>query len=183
MHSKNVIYKNGHFYENGHRIELKDNSKVCIVANESDFILEPEDLLYKPEIRTKKQIEEDIKNDSTITEHKHVFDRGKKLYFYIAKNNTRHVFEVELLEELYLFKKGKGKRQLLTLCDCACVVRENLSDTISYFEQVYAKSLSELYKKTFVHYFGNQGSPAGNAIHRFYETEAMNGTNIDSYRH
>lgn len=182
MHSKNLIYKNGHFYENGKRIEIKDNATVCIVANEDDFILIPEDLFFKPTIKTKAQLKNEIEKDSEISDNKLIFDRGKRLFFYISKNDIKHEFEVELLEDLYFFKKKNAKNDDFRLYDCACVVKRNISHTIEFFEEVNAKSLNEAYKKTYVHYFGNKGNPACNAIDRFYEKAGNESLNLRKYR-
>lgn len=81
----NLIYKNGHFYENGKRIEIKDNAKVCIVANENDFILVPEDLFCKPIIRTKAQLEHEIQSDDEIESNKLFFNWGKNCIFLLQR--------------------------------------------------------------------------------------------------
>ena len=41
------------------------------------------------------------------------------------------------------------------------------------FEEVRGRSLNEVYKNTFVHYFGNNGSSSCNAIDRFYENKGQ----------
>jgi hypothetical protein len=186
MHSKNLTYKNGHFYENGKRIEIKEGAKVCVVANESDFIELPEDLFYKPEKKTSKELKHEIENDNDITEPKKIKDVKATLFFSISrieeKGRVTHEFEVELLEDLYFFKRKSWKKPEFRLYDCACVVKQNTSKSLSYFEEIHAKSLNEAYKKTFVHYFGNKGNAACNAIDRFYEKEACPKLNLKKYR-
>ena len=88
---------------------------------------------------------------------------------FVGPKNVTHEFKVELLEDLYLHLKSNWKLQEEKLYDCACVVRENISKTLDFFEEVYAESLNEVYKYTYVHYFGNEGNPACNAIDRFYD--------------
>ncbi|MFM2224286.1 MAG: hypothetical protein RJA07_488 [Bacteroidota bacterium] len=111
----------------------------------------------------------EIQSDKSISNHKQIKQRGAFLYFYIDHNKVRHEFEVELLEDLYMFLKSEWKNQEGKLYDCACVVRGVTTNSIVFFEEVNAKSLNEVYKKTYVHYFSNEGNPACNAIDRFYE--------------
>ncbi len=186
MHSKNLIYKNGHFYENGMRIEIKEGAKVCIVANESDFEELPSDLFYLPKIKSSKELIEEINSDFDIFESKNIINKGTKLYFSISrvelKKRVIHKFKAELLEDLYLFKRKTWKKPEYRLYDCACIVKENISDSLDYFEEIQAKSLNEAYKKTFVHYFGNKGNAACNAIDRFYEIANQPKSNLEKYR-
>lgn len=72
---------------------------------------------------------------------------------------THHEFEVELLEDLYMFIKDDWKIQEGKLYSCACIVRKTMTNSIAFFEKVYAQSLNEVYKNTYVHYFGNEGNP------------------------
>jgi hypothetical protein len=91
---------------------------------------------------------------------------------------------VELLEDLYLFisKKKDDENNEGKLYSCACVVRENTNNKIKFFEEIHATSLNELYKSTYVHYFGNFGNPACNALDRFYEKENDSDSNLMTYR-
>ena len=50
------------------------------------------------------------------------------------------------------------------------------------FEEIFCKSLNQIYKNTFVHYFGNEGNPSCNAIDRFYEDAAKGEKVINRYR-
>lgn len=188
MQSKNLIYKNGHFYEanSNNRIGIRENAKVCIVALESDFIEALPAGKKKQKIKSAKELEAEIKLDKKITSFHKVFDKGTVLFFSIKRElggkKINHEFEVELLEDLYFFYKDSWKKPEERLYDCTCVVRRNISNTLEFFEEVYAKSLNELHKATFVHYFANAGNPACNAIDRFYEKAGKEDLNLSRYR-
>lgn len=188
MQSKNLIYKNGHFYDasSGKRTGIKDSAKVCVVALEKDFISCDPAGIWPLKISDNKVLEMKIKSDKEISNFKKIFQKGDLLYFTIPRKvkdiETKHEFEVELLEDLYLFMKNSWKLQEGKLYDCACVVKKNICNTIEYFEEVHAQSLNEVYKNTYVHYFGNEGNPACNAIDRFYEKQGKEGLKLRRYR-
>lgn len=98
-----------------------------------------------------------------------IFDRNTSLFFEIKIKQKQYIFEVKLLEELYAFKKKEWKNKTLRLYDCYCKVVNSTGEQIDYFEPIYGKSLNELYKNTYIHFFGNEGNPAVNALDRFYE--------------
>lgn len=185
---KNLIYKNGHFYDtlNGTRIGFKDDAKISIKAASSDLISFLPCGTYPLQIKERKVLEASLKSDKTISKYTLVKKRGELLYFYVNHRKEgaeiHHEFEVELLEDLYMFIKGKWKIQEGRLYDCACVVRKILTNSIDFFEVVYAESLNEVYKNTFVHYFGNEGNPACNAIDRFYEAPGCEKLALRKYR-
>lgn len=188
MQSKNLIYKNGHFYDslNGKRIGIKDNAEVCIVAEDKDFVSFSPAGKYPLEIKEDKTKENEMKSDKTISQSKRIRKRGELLYFYINHTKegleTHHEFEVELLEDLYMYIKNDWKIQEGKLYDCACVIKKTLTNSIEFFEEVYAQSLNEVYKNTYVHYFGNEGNPACNAIDRFYEKSGNPNLSLRRYR-
>jgi uncharacterized pyridoxamine 5'-phosphate oxidase family protein len=182
MISKNLKYINGHFYDKdtGKRIALKDNIEVSIASDDKNFVPtkpagnKPEYILNPDE----KLIE--VSSDPKVKQSKKVFDAGKILYFCIPKKNAW--FKAELLEDLYLFLSKKTKKKEGKLYSCACVVRANINDKISFFEEIHATSLNELYKSTYVHYFGNFGNPACNALDRFFEDSKDDKSNLMGYR-
>ncbi|SEW46847.1 hypothetical protein SAMN05428988_6557 [Chitinophaga sp. YR573] len=175
MESKNLVFKNGHFYdrETKSRIELKDGAVFCIVATTSDFISPlPAGTPFVEELDSKKK-EAQVKKDSDLGKYKKVYNKGDFLYFSIQRQVDEkkiiHEFEVELQEDLYFHFKTKWKVPEDKLFDCACIVRRNISNTIEFFEEIHGGSLNEVYKSTFVHFFGNEGNPACNAMDRFYD--------------
>ena len=188
MQSKNLIYKNGHFYDSldGKRIGIKDNAKVCIVATDKDFIPFSPAGTYPLEIKDSKTQENELKSDKAISQYKLIKRKGGLLYFCIKHSQNgleiHHEFEVELLEDLYMFLKNDWKIQEGKLHDCACVLKNTLTNSIDFFEEVYAQSLNEIYKNTYVHYFGNEGNPACNAIDRFYEKPSTPDLSLRHYR-
>lgn len=180
MESKHLVFKNDHFYdgETKLRIELKDGSVFCIVATASDFISpnpagNPVDVILDS-----KRKEDEVKKESDVGLYKKIYNAGDLLYFSIPRQvderKILHEFQVELLEDLYFYFKSKWKGQEDKLFDCACIVKRNISNTIEFFEEIHASSLNEVYKNTFVHFFGNKGNPACNAIDRFYDAPGSN---------
>lgn len=188
MQSQKLIYKNGHFYDasTGKRTGIKDGAEICVVALEHDFISFAPAGTSPLKISDNNVLEMKIKSDKEISNFKKVFQKGDFLYFTIRRKvndaEINHEFEVELLEDLYLFMKDSWKLQEGKLFDCACVVRKNIFNTIEFFEEVYAQSLNEVYKNTYVHYFGNEGNPACNAIDRFYEKQGKEDLKLRRYR-
>lgn len=186
IQSKHLKFINGHFYDsiNGKRVEIKDNAKICIVASGTDFVTPPPVGRWPVEPKTSEILENELRNESEIEKYKKIKDAGNRLFFQVNRKDNSHVvhheFEVELLEDLYLFKK-KGWDEA-ELYDCVCVVRKNISGTIEMFEEVYGKSLNEVFKNNFVHYFGNKGNPACNAIDRFYEKAGQDELKLKRHR-
>lgn len=169
MESKNVFYRNGHFYDERtqQRITLQDGARVCIVSYSGVFKeAEPAGNHTKP--LSKKDLEDKIKNDDSISNYRCLLKRGILLYVEMSVNSEKYIFEVELLEELYAHLKSHWKLQEGRLYDCSCIIRKELGNKIDFFEPVYGKSLNEVYKNTYVHFFGNDGNPAANAIDRFH---------------
>jgi hypothetical protein len=176
MITKILTYKNGHFYDKitKERLEIKEGIDFSITcAGNDDFFKAKPAGKYPLEPLAAKELKAQIDSDSNISKYKRVYERGKRLYFEIARleseNPVNHVFEIELLEELYLYYNNSWKLKEYRLYDCCCQLIGNPSETLDFFEWVYGKSLNELFKNTFVHYFGNKGNPASNALDRFYE--------------
>ncbi len=178
MITKILTYKNGHFYDKttGERLEIRDGIDFSITcALDNDFYAAPPAGNYKVEALSSAELLEQIKSDTEISSYSKRYNKNDKLYFSIKRlykgGIVSHEFEAELLEDLYFFHKKHWKKDDFRLYDCACKLVANTSKTIEFFEPVYAKSLNELYKSTFVHYFGNKGNPACNALDRFYDKQ------------
>ncbi|MFN0201179.1 MAG: hypothetical protein ACKVTZ_06650 [Bacteroidia bacterium] len=176
MNILKLIYRNGYFYDTqtNTRICIKEGAEIAIVADPAAFEA------YTPigtqkKVRLKEEQEDVIKQEKGVSHYDIVFERGTKLYFDIPvdKEEARLLtptFEVELLEDLFVYLKHTWKFQEFRLWTCACVVTkmQNRSEADVPFEKVYGFSLNELYKNTYIHYFGNKGNPAVNAADRFY---------------
>jgi hypothetical protein len=185
VESKNLVYINGHFYEKktGVRLELQEGAEICVVATDNGFINASPAGSWPLDIITSEEKEFELKNDTEIIAYKKVLNKGSFLYFYISRTSpkkVRHEFKIELLEDLYMYRKKHGEEG--DLYGCACVVKENISKSLSYFEYIYARSLNELYKNTFVHFFNNKGNPACNAIDRFCEDLQNEASSLRKYR-
>lgn len=180
MITKILIYKNGHFYDTvtKERLEIKEGAEFSITCSGNDdfFAASPAGNYMVVGLNGAELLKQ-LKSDINISSYSKRYDKAEKLYFSITriiqKEVIIHEFEAELLEDLYFFHKKSWKNDDYRLYDCACKLNANTSKTIDFFEPVYAKSLNELYKNTFVHYFGNKGNPACNALDRFYEKEGQ----------
>lgn len=173
MESKNLVFKNGHFYDRAtrKRVVLRNGAEICVVANAADFVNPAP--VGNP---VQQPLGSERKLDFVLVESnkfQKIYDAGTLLYFTIQRQveglKVMHKFEVKLLEDLYFYFKDNWKMKEYRLFDCACVVIQNVSATIDFFEEVHAGSLNEVYKDTFVHFFGNDGNPACNALDKFYD--------------
>ncbi|MDP4150116.1 MAG: hypothetical protein Q8927_18845 [Bacteroidota bacterium] len=189
MESLDLIYKNGHFYDlqSKKRVMIADGAKINLSAPAACFRPFAPVGKHPLKVLTSEEKDKSIRNEQELSTYRKIFDRGKFLYFAIHRYDDKkkvaiHEFKVELLEELYLLLKKNWGRQEERLYDCACVVRENTTGTIDYFEEIHAESLNEIYKCTFVHYFGNAGNPACNAIDRFYDLAGIEESTIGRFR-
>ena len=160
------IAKYGHLYdaETKERIVFEDGFKCKLFAPH-----------YKPPSEKKVNIKsvDDLamevkmanmelraKNKNT---YQKVFDRGKVLYFKLKKPLAEYVFTFVLLEELYV-KKTTG----YSMFTCHC---QTVKSNIPFFESIFGKSLSELYRKTSVIYLGSKTSPEVRAMEDYFYTE------------
>ena len=183
MISKVVTYKNGHFYdkETGQRFELAEGSELAITTYDNFKATTrgvgevPDTLKSQQEIAIELKVAKDSKE---IRDYQKIYSEGTILYVWMSinkdvkkpngttdKENQKYLFKVILDEDLYVYIKSNWKEG--RLWDCACRIIEEPTNRLSFFEVVYGKSLNEVYKNTFVHYFGNNGNPACNAIDRF----------------
>lgn len=187
MISKLIIYKNGHFYDKSskQRLSLRNGAELLIAGD--DFLFEEtEPAGIKPkELSSQLDLANELKklfSQKMVLKYEKLFNSGKKLYFYISISTDiekfKYEFEVELLEDLYVHIKPDWQKQEGRLYDCACKVINCVSKNIDFFEPVYGRSLNELYKNTYVHFFGNEGNPACNAMDRFFETNNNEDTKI-----
>ncbi len=185
MESKNLIYKNGHFYDKHtkHRLDIADDAELTIVALEGCFLkTEPVGTWFTDEPLDSASLEKLIAKDPVVGEYKKIMDAGKRLYVHITHNGKYYQFEVLLKEDLYVYLPVKSKKDEGKLYDCACIVTANTNKGIEFFEEIKGKSLNEVYKNTFVHYFGNKGNPACNALDRFYEFPNDEDSTIGKHR-
>jgi hypothetical protein len=133
--------------------------------------------------RTEQEIRDDLTRNPDITHLKKILAKDSNLYFYIKQANENDKskswksawFRITLLEDLFLYSnqtwKGKDLIKSGKFRDCACIVDRGTydnNDPVPFFEQIYAKSVNAVYKKTHVHYFGNEGSPNANVFDTIY---------------
>ncbi len=187
MEARELIYKHGHFYDaqSKKRVELAEGSGVSInIENRlSDSVPAG---TWPLKVVNGIEKEESIKKEIGIKSYHKILSSGSSLFFSISRGGGKkkiiYEFRVELLEDLYFYLKVFWKKKDERLYNCACVVRENTTKNIDFFEEVNAISLNEIYKNTFVHYFENKGNPACNAIERFYEEIGNDDSTIERYR-
>ena len=177
MRSINITFQHGHIYNSDtkERIIVEENINYILIF-ENDIKVGKFD---KPaSLRSETDIYNEIKADLNVTHIKKLKSAGTYLYFFITEENKdekprKHsCFRVKLLEDLFLYTSNIWKSSDLTeggrLADCACVVDESTENNLSFFENIYAKSVTSAYKKTHVHYFGNAGSPSKNSFDCLY---------------
>lgn len=190
MKNLNVIYDHGNLYDKNtkKRIHLKNNAEIVIVGNERDFLIE-DPLERDITILSSKEKEAKLLLISGLTEYKKLLEKGNYLFFDIKlspKNHKRKIqsqFKVELLEDLYAYKKSNWKRKKTLLFNCSCKLVDNPSKDIKYFEELKGISLNNIYEITFVTYFAKQGSPSVNAFERFYTDQSNENSTIEKLRY
>lgn len=184
MKSRNIIYKYGHFYdlEQNKRIVINDGAEICVVGS-SDAFSDVKPVGHKVDRPLKSsELKERIEQDKKIIDSKKLFDAGKELYFSISVKG-HHRFKAVMLEDLYIVRKKSDEQHIMH--NCACMVVENINKSIEpfAFEYIYARSLNELFKNTYIHYFGNTGNPARNVFVTFYEDpKNEKGSLLENYR-
>jgi hypothetical protein len=184
METKNLIYFNDHFYDNqnGQRIELQEGAEIVIVAGDKRIVEAQPAGTWPIMIKDTEEKESEVTKDLRVGESKKILKAGSFLYFKIPRGKIKIEFKVELFEDLYMVRMKKRKKPDPILYDCTCVVKENIGGNIKFFEEVFAKSLNELHKNTFVHFFRNKGNPACNAINTFYEKSGKEDLSLKEYR-
>ena len=180
MNSINLIYENGHFYNtaNNKRVLFKEGKEFCIVSDKNDFIAAPQAGRLPKVILSSDELLNKIKTTPAIIDFHKICERNDVLFFYIHIDRS-YSFRVVLSEDLYLVKTGNVRSEY-KLFDCQAQTVENTENYIRFFEPVYGKSLSDLRKCTYVHYFGNKGNPSANAITDFTLSDRK--TTIDDLR-
>lgn len=184
MKAINAIYKHRHLYdsETGRRIILNENSEVSITVQDNALLkTDP----YNPPHQLLLSSEELLKNmKAKKLFHKLFLKKGTKLWFSIkagvkenkSKNSSGpnkteegeivnagavYQFEVVLNEDLFWVSKHK-EPPLADVFECACTVVKECSNTIEYFEPIYATSLNQAYTRTFEFYFPMYASANAN---------------------
>jgi hypothetical protein len=184
MVSKVVIFKNGHFYDKQthERFELKEDAELAITTNEY-YVAQTTSPGEIPEIlKSSERLAIELRKEKlyqNIRDYQKLLCQGTVLHVWMSinqnsnktsdkadKQNQKYLFRIVLLEDLYVYIKSNWKEG--RLWDCACVVMDEPTNHLCYFEEIEGKSLNEVYKNTFVHFFGNNGNPACNAIDRFW---------------
>jgi hypothetical protein len=183
-------YRNGSFYhpQTGARVAIADGTEVMVkIPDGVDLLPAPPAgtwplLLLEPE----QQLEV-LQASKAHPRFKKILNRGSEVYFTIARKEgnaktSRYTFEVKLLEDLYFYGKENSPAPE-RIYPCACAVINNVNSNLPFFEEVYAQSLNELYKNTYVHFFGNSGHATCNVFDRFYTDPADEQTTIHKLRY
>lgn len=189
MKSHTLVYLNGHFYDQftRERVALADNQPYVVVGEVGHFRANTPIGIKVSEPLPELEIEASLLLkifDGKIKRYHLLLEAGNKLYFQIrcsvegSANFGDFLFEVELLEALFAYLPT-GKAGYPRVFDCACQIVNMVGDNqLKYFEPVYGKSLNDLYKSTYVHYFWNLGNPASNALNRFYLDMQLQGMRV-----
>ena len=183
MRAVNITFQHGHLYDTdkGERIIIEEGTNyILIYENESD--VKTVKFERNDRLKTEKEIYNDIVKDSNVTHIKKIKNRGEYLYFFISAENENEdsniksikqsQFRIKLLEDLFLYSGKDWKSKDLIeggkLSDCTCIVDKSENDTMLFFENILAKSVTSVVKKTHIHYFGNAGSPSKNSFDSVY---------------
>ncbi len=185
MKAYNLINRYGHLYDTltRKRVSFKDNTEVIVLTDAVPEEFKPAGVWPLRILDEKAQVEV-LKSKGlmpmidAVVGYRKVLNRNSTLFFTI----DHHEFEVELLEDLYIYRKADWKSEKAGLFDCACAVRRCATGSIDYCEEIFATSLSELYKITYVHFFGNEGNPGTNAFETFYKIRGQEKSTIESVR-
>jgi len=180
MKKIDTFYKFGNIYDKAtnKRILINDGAKVNIIIDADDIL--PEDPNLKPsKILKKSEKEAQIKD--FVGEHKYwlLFESGKTLYFKISAGVRRKegveemnfVFELCLLEDLYIYNKRKEPKYA-RFFDRYCLVEKCLGN-LEVFEPMYATSLNDALTKTYELYFAMFGKSTANAFDRVSESKQV----------
>ncbi len=191
MHSKNIIFQHGHIYDadTKKRILAKEGISYVLLLQSASNVEEVQ--FQKITGRLTKDIIEEIEGLEGLTHYKEIAPKGSKLYFHLSEKDENKTkteengnkqmknswFTITLLEDLFLYSRKHWSKKLVEdgkLFDCACVVNERENDEILFFEPIYANSIASVYKKTHIHYFGNEGSPSQNTFDSIYFLDKNN---------
>lgn len=168
MNSTNLLYLNGHFYNKatGKRMIFNEGAEFLVVC-EKDYFAEagPAGRYFDKTLSSEELLAKITKSSDKREFHK-ILDKGCILFFEIGFDKENYLFKAELMEDLYAYRP-KGNNKEFTLYDCHCFALECGNPKIIFPEMVYGKSISDLYKCTYIHYFGNKGNPSSNAITTF----------------
>lgn len=178
MSPRKIIFVNGQFYdaETRKRVTFRNGADLWVDCGGQDISFGV-DAGHKPTVKSKRKQESELYSNLSRGRYEWyqpLLGRGGHLYFSINLQLRESYwtgdfkFKVLLLEDLYAYKLLKSKADDIRLADCACVMEEVITGDIEYFTKVHGKSLNEVYKTTYVHYFSNFGSPTANAHDRFF---------------
>ena len=190
MKNINAIFKNGNLYDKitRKRIHLKDGVEIVIVGNKKNF-LEKDPLNIDIDILEEQEKKTQLLKIQGLLEYKKILEKGNKLFFNIKltrkdiKKKIKSQFEVELLEDLYVYRKSSWPKDKNQLFDCACKLIGNPSNDIDFFEVIEGFSLNNIYEMTFITYFAKHGSATVNSFKRFYTDKHNPKTTIDNLRY
>lgn len=184
MDSINLIFKNGHFYnkDTKQRILFREGEEYHVVAS-SDDGFEKASSAGRSNIKITTQeglLRELAQKEKKKIPFKKLLDKNTCLYFSVDFSEEIYEFKARLETDLYLYKSASNSKKDYILHDCYCKTIESTTRNIQFFEEIEGKSLNDLYKCTYVHYFGNKGNPAENALIAFLLEDRK--TTIDDLR-
>lgn len=172
--TRNAVFRQGHFYDDAshQRIELNEGTQVCLVAQEGGF-RERQPVGLKPErYRNGEEMAAAVEGQNGFRKAWLLAKAGTTLYFGLDRK--KHLFEVLLHENLYLYNCRQWKDETdLYLFDCACEVVANPNNSLASFEPVFGTSISDLHKSAYVHYLQNKGNASRNAVTIFYRAASL----------
>ncbi len=180
MKTIDVVFRNGHFYDKltDSLVTLyNEREAVLVVSHADDLILETAEKEVLIPLASKEKLQV-VKGKCDV--YRKIFSQGESLFVDVRNGNKKVQVEVELCEDLYLYKQRKWKVADEVLFECICKVK--LVDGRPLKKIILGASLNDLYKQMYVHFNLNDGNPASNAITAYYINRADKRKNIDSIR-
>lgn len=192
IQNHNVHYFNGHFYDkaSGKRLIPRPDSEFVIVAQPSDFL--EHDLFNTPpeRERTREELEAEIKVVPNLEKYALLLERGARLFFHFGISRTDrknegncYAFEIQLLEDLYLYRRKDWKSDTRPACySCCCMLVEELTGQLPFRpERIFGQSLNDIFEKVVHLYYAGKRSSAINVFTEF-RVQNPNGVKLEALR-
>ncbi len=182
MKNFNVVFQNGHFWDASTRKRLipKPGSKFALLSDDDSF--QEHDPLNMPpaEIRSPESMKALVLSEPNLSRYSLLLEAGTLLSFRLGlgrrdmpEERMEYVFEVKLLEDLYIYDKSDWAKTTKPACfDCACVVQRESTGNLQFFEHVFGTSLNHLFENTSMLYYARKRSSSVNVFNEF-KTRAL----------
>jgi hypothetical protein len=179
--TQTIIFFRGQFYDttSHKRVIPKEGACFILQGNQSGFAekdpLEPIVKIHEEDEKLRQVLS--IKD---LESYALLLKKDSLLWFKVGSSRpnildfNQCVFEIRLLEDLYIYNKKKGKRGQAMTLDCACIVEQCLTNEIKpFFEPLAATSLNNAFERVCMQFFSNRRSATTNVFEEFYVAGSM----------